>query len=85
MLTHYNIINNGKSIGDCMNFSTDEKADHTVPLFHVSASSWHACLRHPWHDHGAAGIFPGRQSPRGNRPGKMHGSARRADHVHRPP
>lgn len=34
MLTHYNIINNGKSIGDCMNFSTDDKLIITVPLFH---------------------------------------------------
>jgi fatty-acyl-CoA synthase len=34
MLTHYNVINNGKSIGDCMNFSTDDRLIITVPLFH---------------------------------------------------
>lgn len=34
MLTHYNIINNGKSIGDCMKFSHDDKLLITVPLFH---------------------------------------------------
>ena len=34
MLTHYNIVNNGKSIGDCMNFSTADRLILTVPLFH---------------------------------------------------
>ncbi len=34
MLTHYNIINNGKSIGDCMKFSHEDKLLITVPLFH---------------------------------------------------
>lgn len=34
MLTHYNIINNGKSIGDCMNFSEKDKLLITVPFFH---------------------------------------------------
>lgn len=34
MLTHYNIINNGKSIGDCMNFSTADRLCLNVPLFH---------------------------------------------------
>lgn len=34
MLTHYNIINNGKSIGDCMRFSHKDKLLITVPLFH---------------------------------------------------
>lgn len=34
MLTHYNIINNGKSIGDCMKFSHADKLLITVPLFH---------------------------------------------------
>lgn len=34
MLTHYNIVNNGKSIGDCMNFSHKDKLLITVPLFH---------------------------------------------------
>jgi fatty-acyl-CoA synthase len=34
MLSHYNIVNNGKSIGDCMNFSTADKLIIPVPLFH---------------------------------------------------
>lgn len=34
MLTHYNIVNNGKSIGDCMNFSAKDKLLITVPFFH---------------------------------------------------
>ena len=49
MLSHYNIINNGKSIGDCMNFTKDDKLCIPVPLFHcfglvlaVMASVTHA-------------------------------------------
>lgn len=34
MLTHYNIVNNGKCIGDCMNFSEKDRLLITVPLFH---------------------------------------------------
>ena len=34
MLTHFNIINNGKSIGDCMKFTPNDKLCITVPLFH---------------------------------------------------
>jgi fatty-acyl-CoA synthase len=34
MLTHYNIVNNGKSIGDCMKFSTADKLLIPVPFFH---------------------------------------------------
>ncbi|MDD3667042.1 MAG: AMP-binding protein, partial [Bacteroidales bacterium] len=34
MLTHYNIINNGKSIGDCMKFTDKDALCITVPLFH---------------------------------------------------
>lgn len=34
MLTHFNILNNGKSIGDCMKFSHNDKLLITVPLFH---------------------------------------------------
>jgi fatty-acyl-CoA synthase len=49
MLTHYNILNNGKSIGDCMNLSTKDRLCIPVPLFHcfgcvlgVMASTTHA-------------------------------------------
>lgn len=34
MLTHYNILNNGKTIGDCMKFTQDDRLCITVPLFH---------------------------------------------------
>ncbi len=34
MLTHYNIVNNGKSIGDCMLFSTADRLCIPVPFFH---------------------------------------------------
>lgn len=49
MLTHFNILNNGKSIGDCMRFSHEDRLCITVPLFHcfgcvlgVMASTTHA-------------------------------------------
>ena len=34
MLTHFNIINNGKSIGDCMKLTPDDKMCICVPFFH---------------------------------------------------
>ena len=34
MLTHYNILNNGKAIGDCMRFTNRDKLLITVPYFH---------------------------------------------------
>ena len=34
MLTHYNIINDGRFIGDCMKFSTADKLCIPVPFFH---------------------------------------------------
>lgn len=34
MLTHFNIINNGKSIGDCMKFTHEDKLCIPVPFFH---------------------------------------------------
>ena len=34
MLTHSNILNNGKTIGDGMNFTHDDKLCITVPFFH---------------------------------------------------
>lgn len=34
MLTHYNVINNGKSIGDRMKFTQKDKLLITVPMFH---------------------------------------------------
>ncbi len=34
MLTHYNIVNNGKCIGDCMKFTHEDKLCIPVPFFH---------------------------------------------------
>ena len=34
MLTHYNVVNNGKCIGDCMNLSTADRYLIQVPMFH---------------------------------------------------
>lgn len=34
MLTHYNVVNNGKSIGDCMDLSTADHMMIHVPMFH---------------------------------------------------
>jgi fatty-acyl-CoA synthase len=34
MLTHYNVVNNGKTIGDRMDFSTADKLLIHVPMFH---------------------------------------------------
>jgi fatty-acyl-CoA synthase len=34
MLTHYNVVNNGKAIGDCMDLSTAEQLMIHVPMFH---------------------------------------------------
>lgn len=48
MLTHYNIINNGKGIGDCMNFSHADKLCIVVPFFHCFGLvlAMMACLTH---------------------------------------
>ena len=34
MLTHYNVVNNGKAIGDCMDLSTFDRMMIQVPMFH---------------------------------------------------
>lgn len=34
MLTHHNIVNNGKSIGDCMNLTYEDRLCIPVPFFH---------------------------------------------------
>ena len=54
MLTHYNVVNNGKSIGDCMDLSTADKIMIQVPMFHcfgmvlaMTASVTHAVTMCP--------------------------------------
>ncbi|MCL1794408.1 MAG: AMP-binding protein [Oscillospiraceae bacterium] len=48
MLTHYNIINNGKNIGDCMKLTPDDKYCICVPFFHCFGMvlSITACVTH---------------------------------------
>ena len=48
MLTHYNIVNNGKSIGDCMNFTNEDRLCIPVPFFHCFGLvlAIMACLTH---------------------------------------
>ena len=48
MLTHYNIVNNGKCIGDNMNFTHQDKLCITVPFFHCFGLvlAIMACLTH---------------------------------------
>ena len=48
MLTHYNILNNGKGIGDCMKFTEQDKLCITVPFFHCFGLvlAVMACLTH---------------------------------------
>lgn len=48
MLTHFNIVNNGRAIGDCMKFTENDKLCITVPLFHCFGLvlGVMACLTH---------------------------------------
>ncbi len=48
MLTHYNIVNNGKAIGDCMKFTHNDKLCIVVPFFHCFGMvlAMMACLTH---------------------------------------
>ncbi len=48
MLTHYNILNNGRQIGDRMKFTPDDKLCITVPFFHCFGLvlAQMACITH---------------------------------------
>ena len=48
MLTHYNVVNNGKNIGDCMELSTADEMLIHVPMFHCFGIvlSMTACVTH---------------------------------------
>ncbi len=48
MLTHYNILNNGKGIGDCMKLTENDKLCVVVPFFHCFGLvlAILACLTH---------------------------------------
>ncbi len=48
MLTHYNIVNNGKNIGDCMDLSTADRMMIHVPMYHCFGMvlAMTACMTH---------------------------------------
>lgn len=48
MLTHHNIVNNGKSIGDCLNFTHEDRLCIPVPFFHCFGAvlAIMACVTH---------------------------------------
>jgi len=48
MLTHHNIVNNGKSIGDCLNFTYEDRLCIPVPFFHCFGAvlAIMACVTH---------------------------------------
>ncbi len=48
MLTHYNVVNNGKCIGDCMDLSTADRMMIHVPMFHCFGLvlAMTACMTH---------------------------------------
>ena len=48
MLTHYNVVNNGKAIGDCMDLSTADRMMIQVPMFHCFGMvlSMTSCMTH---------------------------------------
>ena len=48
MLTHYNVVNNGKCIGDCMDLSTADRMMIQVPMFHCFGMvlAMTACMTH---------------------------------------
>ena len=54
MLTHYNVVNNGKAIGDCMDLSNYDRMMIQVPMFHcfgmvlaMTASATHGVCMSP--------------------------------------
>ncbi len=48
MLTHFNVVNNGKCIGDCMDLSTADRMMIHVPMFHCFGMvlAMTACVTH---------------------------------------
>jgi fatty-acyl-CoA synthase len=48
MLTHHNVVNNGKAIGDCLDLSTADRLMIQVPMFHCFGMvlAMTACITH---------------------------------------
>ena len=85
MLTHYNVVNNGKAIGDCMDLSTADKHDDSgadVPLLRHGAG--HDRLHDARHHHVAhPGIFSPRWAWTASTSEKITAFHGVPDHVHR--
>ncbi|MDO4582138.1 MAG: AMP-binding protein [Bacillota bacterium] len=71
MLTHYNLVNNGKAIGDCMNFGPNDRLCIPVPFFHcfgmvlaIMASLTHATAMIPIEQFNALAVMQAIQSER---------------------
>ncbi len=84
MLTHYNVVNNGKYIGDHMDLSTADRMMIQVPMFHcfgmvlsMTASMTHGTTMYP------LPYFSPAPGPGLRQPGAHHLLQRRAHHVHR--
>ncbi len=84
MLTHYNVVNNGKAIGDCMDLSTADRMMIQVPMFHcfgmvlaMTASMTHGVTMCP------IPAFSPQEGPGLHQPGADHRLPRRAHHVYR--
>ena len=83
MLTHYNVVNNGKAIGDCMDLSTADKMMIQVPMFHcfgmvlaMTASMTHGTSMCP------ITAFLSPEGPALHQPGADHGLPWCAHHVY---
>ena len=84
MLTHYNVVNNGKAIGDCMDLSTADRMMIQVPMFHcfgmvlaMTASMTHGAMMSP------ITAFSPRKGLQLHQRKADHGLPRRAHDVHR--
>ena len=85
MLTHYNVVNNGKAIGDCMDLSTADRLMIQVPMFHCFGMvlAMTAAMTHGTTMYAHPGLLAAQGSLRLHQPGADHRLPRRADHVHR--
>ena len=84
MLTHYNVVNNGKAIGDCMDLSTADQMMIQVPMFHcfgmvlaMTAAMTHGTTMCP------IPCLQPQEGPGLHQPGADHLLPRGAHHVYR--
>ena len=82
MLTHHNIVNNARMVGDVMGMTEKDSLLIQVPVFHCfgCVMSTLNCVYHG-SDYGDPGIFRSAKSAGNDGARKMHGGQRRADDV----